>query len=176
MENTIVALISIALIVFGALTMSQSSLSSVDSLSGAWKEMEKTAEEMARTSISTLSTSTQSDGAVVEITLKNEGQTKLGDFENWDVIVQYYRASGAYLVKWLPYVEEEPGGNEWTVGGIYLDAANGTPEVFETGIFNPDEEMVVRIKLNPPVGPGTTNLATIATPNGICASATFHGP
>ncbi|MCL0093922.1 hypothetical protein M1O53_02955 [Dehalococcoidia bacterium] len=173
METAIVAIVCIALVMFGALTMLQTSLSSVDMVNEAWREREQTMQEIAMTDISSLSTNVTDAGAIVEITLKNEGESKLKDFGRWDVIVQYRDTTTTLLIKRLLYVEGEPGNDQWTVKGIYLDAAASNPEVFEPGIFNPDEEMIIRMRLDPPVGVGTTNLATIATPNGVSTSATF---
>ncbi|MCL0088486.1 hypothetical protein M1N87_01540 [Dehalococcoidia bacterium] len=173
METAIVAIVCIALVMFGALTMLQTSLSSVDLVNEAWREREQTTQEIAMTDISSLSTNVTDAGAIVEITLKNEGESRLKDFERWDVIVQYRDTMTTLLIKRLLYVEGEPCNNQWTVTGIYLDAAAGSPEVFERRIFNPDEEMIIRMRLNPAVGGNTTNLATIATPNGVSTSATF---
>ena len=178
MESVIVAIFCIALILFGALTISQASLSSTDTIAAAWRQMEKTSGEIARTNISSLGAETQSAGTIVQVTLENAGETKLEDFDKWDVIVQYYDASSNYLIKRLPYYTKAGDSgvwedNEWKVEGIYLDAGTSDPEVFDPGIFNPDEEMIIQMKVDPAVGTGTTNLAIVATPNGVSASAVF---
>jgi hypothetical protein len=56
-----------------------------------------------------------------------------------------------------------------------IDAAtDGTgTNVFEPGILNPGEEMTIQAKVSPTVGAGTTNWATVATPNGISLTAYF---
>jgi len=173
-ETIIVSLIVMSIILFGALTISQSYLSSQDAILASWREMEERTGERARTDLSPIGAETRSEGTIVEATLSNEGDTKLADFDQWDVIVQYYTTGGDYNIRWLPYTEAaEPGDNQWTVVGIYLDAAAATPEVYEPGILNPGEEIVIRMGVSPPVGVGTTNLATIATPNGISASVIF---
>ena len=177
MENVFIAIFCIALLLFGALTISEASLNSTDEIASAWRQMEETSGEISRTNISSV-------GAVVtsansfEVTLKNEGETKLQNFEDWDVIVQYFdNAQGNLLVKWLPYTEAgNPGNNEWTVGGIYLDAATSDPEVFEKGIFNPGEEMVIDVKLVSVIDQEVANLVTISTPNGVSASEFFIRP
>ena len=174
METAIAALIILTVVLFGALTIAQVYLSSQDAIMTSWREMEERLGERARTDLSPIGAEAKSEGAIVEITLKNEGDTKLADFDRWDVIVQYYRANGDYLIKWLPYTEvAPPGDNQWTVVGIYLDASGAIPEVYEPDILNPGEEMIIRMKVSPPVGPATTNLATIGTPNGIGTSADF---
>ncbi len=175
METVIVSLICIALMVIGGMTMSQGFLSSVDSTTVGWEEMGERDEAIMRTELATL-TASQPSADLLEVTLGNNGQTKLSDFAEWDVIVQYYDGSSSYYVKWLPYTGGSLGNNEWTVKGIYLDytsSDNNTPEAFETDILNPGEEMVIRAQLNPPVGVGTTNLVVISTPSGIPASVSF---
>jgi len=172
METAIVSIICIALIVVGGMTMSQSFLSSVDSTTLELEEVSERGEEILRTDLSALTTSLPS-ASILEVSLGNSGQTKLSDFGKWDVIVQYYDDGSSYHVRWLPYTDETPGDNEWTVKGIYLDAGSQTPEVFESGIMNPGEEMIIEAKLSPSVGVETTNLVITSTPNGIPASITF---
>ena len=174
MESAIVALICIALVVVGGMTLSQGFLSSMDTSSAGLEEMSETAGEIMRTELSPLS-AVQASADSVEVTLRNSGQTKLGSFESWDIIMQYYDVNGTYHVEWLPYNAGTPGENEWTKEGIYLDAGNGTGEAFEPGILNPMEELVIEARISPPVGEETTNLVVVTTPNGIPASISFTG-
>lgn len=174
MESAIVALICIALVVVGGMTLSQGFLSSMDTSSAGLEEMSERAGEIMRTELSPLS-AVQPSANSLEVTLENSGQTKLSNFESWDVIVQYYDGNGTYHVEWLPYTPETPGDNQWTDEGIYLDAAGETPEAFEPGILNPMEELVIEARMKPPVGEDTTNLIVITTPNGIPASISFAG-
>jgi len=169
-----VSIVCIALMVMGGMTMVNGFLSSVDSTTLGLEEISQRDDDILRTSTSTL-VADQSSADVLEVTLRNSGQTKLTEFCGWDVIVQYYDSGGGYHVKWLPYTTGAPGNNEWTTEGIYLDAGTETAEVFEPGILNPAEEMVILARLNPSVGQGTTNLVIISTPNGITASIMFSG-
>jgi len=174
MDTAIASLICITIILVGLLTMAHSYLSSQDVILGSWRDMEERLGEIARTDLSLVRAETKSAGAIVEVTLRDDGNTKLADFEEWDVIIQYYRSTGQYVIRWLPYTQgTNPGDNQWAVAGIYLDASKGTEEVFEPGILNPGEEMIVRIKVSPVVGDNTTNLVTIATPNGINLPVVF---
>jgi len=173
-ETAIAALIVLTVVLFGVLTIVQGHLSSQDAILESWREMEERTGGRARTQISAIGAGTESQGSTVKVTIKNEGETKLADFDQWDVVVQYYRATGDCLMEWLPYTETiPPEENRWTVVGIYLDASTSTAEIIEPGILNPDEEILIQAKVNPPVGPHTTNLATIATLNGISTSAVF---
>ena len=174
METAIAALIILTVVLFGALTIAQVYLSSQDAIMTSWREMEERLGERARTEISAVGPGTVGPDTTVVITLTNEGSTKLADFDQWDVIVQYYTGSynsGDYVVKWLPYREAGLPINEWKKVRIYLEPPD--EEVFEPEIFNPEEEMVIQIGISSPVGQPTTNTVTIATPNGISATAVF---
>jgi hypothetical protein len=82
----------------------------------------------------------------------------LADFDQWDVILEYKGSDGTYYKGWYPYIEPPLGWweNDWTED-IHDDA-------FDPGIFNPGEEMTIRISVTPTIKTGTTNKAIIATP------------
>lgn len=169
METVLVTLLVITAVLFGALTLAYRYLAAQDMTVRSSREMEERVQERARTALDVLRVETRSSGETVEVALKNVGSTKLADFERWDVLLQYYDDLGAYHAQWYPY---SPHANAWTVQGIYL-VAPGTAEGYEPGILNPGEEAVLRISLSPVVGPGSMNWVTVATPNGITASAVF---
>jgi hypothetical protein len=169
METAIVSLICIALVVFGGMTMSQGFLTSVDTSTTGLEEIGQRDETIMRTELSTVNTS-QPASNTLEVILENSGQTKIADFNKWDVIVQYYDDTGTYYTKWLPYTEETLDDNKWEVAWIRLD---GETEAFEPNVLNSAEQIKIRAQLNPPVGDGTTNMVVVATPNGIPASAYF---
>lgn len=173
METVLTAFIVITILLFVSLTLFQGFLEAQDDMQTAWQEMEERVEQQSRTILTPLNAESKSSGSVVELTLRNDGSTKLADFADWDVIVQHYSAASAYYVNWLPYVDHEPVSSEWTVVGIYVDTASLEPEVFEPDILNPGEEILLRIRVMPPVGPTTTNLATISTDNGIVVPMVF---
>lgn len=173
METVLTAFIILILILFAGMTLFQGYMEAQDTLRAAWQEMEDRLSAQAHTDLTPISAVTKSAGAVVEIVLRNDGDTRLVEFEAWDVIVQYYTASSSYNVAWLDYVAGSPGTAEWSVLGIYMDAAAAQPEVFEPGILNGGEELVLQLRLVPPVGPNSVNLATVATDNGTVTSTTF---
>ena len=130
-------------------------------------------EERSRTRIVPVAARLLNGDDTVEITVRNDGNEKLADFARWDVVLQYDAATGG-LARWYPYVEAvEPGSNQWTVAGLYLDAANAIPEALEPGILNPGEEMVIRVRISPPASDGTTCIGTVATPNGMSTTMAF---
>ena len=148
METAIVSVLCIALIVMGGMTMSQGFMTSIDKTAGGLGEISNRNESIMRTDIETVE-AFQPSSTILDVTLRNNGQTKLASFDKWDFIVQYTDLTGIYHVVWLPYSGSGLADNQWVVEGIYLDAASRAPEVFEPGIFNPAEEMIVQAKLNP---------------------------
>lgn len=176
MEQAIVALIIIAIMISGALTLVMSAISPVDDIATSWKQMSNMTNEMQRTDIAIIDAVVpeEQSGALVELTVRNEGKTSLCDFDTWDMIVQYYSDNTTRSVAWLPYTISLED-NKWTVpsypNGISF---NGSPETYEPNILNPGEDMKVRIQLDPPVGLNTTNRATISASNGVSARAIFQ--
>jgi len=174
MENAIVSLICIALMLFGGMTMSHDFMSTVDKTSASLGQLSTRTEDIMRTELLPISAS-QPSADYVEVTLWNTGQTKLSSFDKWDLVVQYHDTESIYHVMWIPYTSGVPGDNEWTQEGIYLNAGSKTPEVFDPGLLNPGEEIIIEAKLSPSVGEETTNLIVVATPNGMPASIVFAG-
>jgi len=174
MSNAIVALVVIALMLVATLTWSQAAFSSLDSASQSLKQTTQTTQEVARTDITVMRA--QRNGSFVEVYVLNSGKVHLAQFANWDVLVQYYDASGSYYIVHLPYtVDSNPGNNRWTVASIYSNSSLTKQEVFEPGILNPGEVLFLKLKLVPSPGSGTTNMVTVSTANGVVASAQFSG-
>lgn len=169
METVIVSIICIALIVFGGMTMSQGFMTSVDASTTGLEQIGQRDETILRTELHPVSAS-QPSNDTLEVILENGGQTKLAHFDKWDIIVQYYDATGTYYVKWLPYTEATLDDNEWEVAWIRL---NGQAEVFEPNVLNPGEQLMIRAQLNPAVGDNTTNMMLTSTPRGITSSIHF---
>ena len=169
METVIVSIICIALIVFGGMTMSQGFITSVDAGTTGLEEVSQRDETMIRTELTPTDTEMPSANTL-ELTLQNTGQTRLADFESWDIFVQYYDGTGTYHVQWLPYTGDTLGNNEWEVAWIRL---NGGNEIFEPGVLNPEEEIMVRAQLSPSAGANTTNMVVTSTPYGVTASTYF---
>jgi hypothetical protein len=169
METAIISIICIALIVFGGMTMSQGFMTSVDASTAGLEEISQRDETMMRTELTPTTTSMPSANTL-ELILENTGQTRLAEFEKWDIFVQYYDGTGTYHIQWLPFTEDTQNDNEWEVVWIRLKGGN---EVFEPDVLNPEEEIMVRAQLNPAVGANTTNLVVTATPSGVTASTYF---
>ena len=170
MESLITVILVVTLILFAGLNIFQETLEAQDVLTTTWQEMEEISGDRARTVLTPISSTIKNSGATLEVVLKNEGSIKLTDFDRWDIFLQYYTDSASYEIDWYPYVSAFPANNQWTNAGIYIDANTAQPEIYERGILNPGEEMVVQLQLMPTIGMTTTNMLTLSTEFGIQAS------
>jgi flagellar protein FlaF len=166
METSVPALLVAVILLVSTVLFARTGYTSLDALGMSWKDMETRAGEQSRTRLTVTGTQVDDTGANVDVTLDNEGQTAIGDFERMDVVVQYTSESATYHVLWIPYTPGPLQSNTWTVQSI-------TGDMFEPGIFNPGETLEMRIRLNPPVGMSTTNWAIISTRLGVSLSAYF---
>jgi len=160
METAITVLIILSVVLFGALTIAHGYLSSQYVISGSWWEMMERLGERARTSISLGATSATT--TTVTAILTNDGDTKLADFGQWDVILQYDGTDDQEHIEWCHYASGP--GCQWT---------KNISEVFEPEILNPDEEMEITIVPTTEITPTGRVEATIATPNGIRTTKGF---
>lgn len=169
METAIISLLCIALVVFGGMTMAQGFITSVDASASGLEEIGQRDEEILRTELTPME-ATLTSPDTLELVIENTGQTKLSDYESWDIIVQYFDETWTYRVEWLPFASGSPSASEWNVDWIHL---NGSPEAYETGILNPGEQLKLVIKLGPAAATGSTNLVVVSTPSGVTASMYF---
>lgn len=170
METAITAVIVTMVFLFAVFTSAENYFSAQDAVVRSWQEMEQRMEDHARTDLSAVGAVT--DGNVVTLTLRNDGGTKLADYDQWDVLLDYTGLSSDY-VEWHEYVTGALGPGQWKVHDWYLDASAETAEVFDPQILNPGEEMVIEISVSYTISTTSVNLATVATPNGIVATMVF---
>ena len=173
MENALISLILIGLILFSVLSITQVSITSEDALLTSWRDMEALSEERARTDPEWVSASTSPSGSSINVVLHNGGATRLADFDEWDVVVQYYTTSNTYYIRYITYTDSTPGSNEWTVSGIYSDYSSATPEYYEPDVLNPGEDVVLNLSLSPPTDPAGTKMVIIAVANGVTVEGVF---
>lgn len=169
MESIFTVIVVIALILTAGLNIFQTSLDTQEQLMTSWQEMEERTDDRVRTQLTPISATVQNNGAQVQLTLRNDGSASLADFDEWDLFMQYYSSGDVYNINWYPYTSGLPSGNQWTAT-IYTDAAGGLPELYEPGILNPDEELLLQLNIAPGIGLTTTNRLTLSTHNGITAS------
>ena len=170
MAIAVVAIFCIAMIVVGGMTLSQGILTSVDTAAVNFEKISVLEGDITRTDVTILRAAKLSWSDYLRVTVENGGQTKLANFDKWDVIVNYKDNGGTLYTTWLPYTTAAPLDNEWQNARIGL---NGPVEFFEPGILNPLEEMAALINLDPVSGDATSGSISIAAPNGVYTSCPF---
>ncbi|MBI5565398.1 MAG: hypothetical protein HY870_10900 [Chloroflexi bacterium] len=165
MENALTGIIIIGIMILAMLGLTEGSLTAQGGLAEATRLMQVRLADQARTHLQALSASTSVLGDMVYITVTNTGNTKLADFEHWDVIVEYTDLSLLPHANWYTY-------GTW-LRQIYQTAPT-TLEKIEPNILNPGEEMIITVPVEFTIAAGSTNVATVATPNGIAASVIFE--
>ncbi|MFN8449871.1 MAG: cadherin-like domain-containing protein [Anaerolineae bacterium] len=173
MEQIIVAVILIFLLLFGVLTLTNALLQAQSTLEVSWEEMNSRASQDQNTAISPVGLRILNAGSEIEVTIRNSGATKLADYDRWDVFVEYTEGdaeSPVYHAGRLAYDSAAPASNEWTDDTIYIDKDLDIPESYETGIFNPGEQLTLLLNVSPAVGVGQGAHVTVSTENGIATS------
>ena len=111
-----------------------------------------------------------------DVSIRNTGQTSLGHFADWDLVIRYYDTAGnvGLNLEWMSYVTTStPATLEWTVEGIYSDASSLVGEIYEPNLLNPGEEIILRANITPAIPGGTSNSITIGASNGVSIPAPF---
>lgn len=175
METALAGLIISIVLIFALLTLSQTTLATQDLLIAGEQAMQARLADQVGTDLEIVNTQVISPGTAIQMLVRNTGNVKLADFDEWDMILEYYRPTGVYTytVDWLPYTAAAPQTNEWAAGPIYAGGGSYQPEAFDLGILNPGEEMAVQINLASPVAVDSVNRVTIGTPNGVKRSGYF---
>lgn len=164
METSLPALLVTALLMITTVVLARSGYSSLDTLGQSWQVMEERLSDQTHTQFSVAETRIDEGKANITVMLRNDGQTKTADYSRMDVVVEYFSETGTRYVQWMPYVTGSLQSNTWTVISISNDA-------FEPDVLNPGEVMEMQIRVNPPLGPGTTGWVIIAAENGVTISA-----
>jgi hypothetical protein len=178
MGTAAVSLLAFLIVLGTAFTVMSDVLSlgprGADNMRASWLEAERMVDSAAyAVSASASSTVTETDVAIV---VENRGRSKYpaSTFGGWEVVVRYVDTGGTEWLEYMPYSATLQEG-AWTVDQIYLDEPSLAAEVYEPGIFNPEEEMVITVRLSELLGVSTTNTVTVATPEGGLSTVFFNG-
>lgn len=166
MENALSALIVIGVMILSMLGLTERSITSQAQIAQATQAMQQRQLDRSGTNLAAIGATTSALGSSVTLTFQNTGRVRLINFDRWDVFLAYTDGVGNFHVGWYA----NPA--QWT-SQIYQTLSPPTSEVFEPGILNSGEYIVVQVSVEPAVGAGTTNMATVSTPSGITASTVF---
>jgi hypothetical protein len=163
MENIFVTIVCLAVLLFGTATMALESFNSMDTITDSLKAEESRSGVLRQTAISSVNSTTYDAGSKVDLYLENTGQVALHNYANWDLIIRYEDGR----VQWIPYGSTAPC---WSVSALYID---GRAEVFNPQIWDPAETIELLVELQPAATENSTNIATVAVPNGVTAEVVF---
>ena len=173
--NIAVGFIFTMLFTTGAImTFGGDMMGAFDSTTESWIAMQSRIEERADTRVTGPTGLSVSATSTVALTMVNEGDVTLGRFADWDVIFEIQENPGIDFAYLTYTTNATPAANEWTVQGIFLNAASSIAEIVDPGVFNPGEEMVILANPSPSVTANTVDRATIVTPNGVTTTVIFQ--
>jgi len=173
MDTVLPGFVTIFVMLFGIMSLTTTLFSTQDAVRLASQEMQTRLDARARTSLLPVSATITGGGMNALFVFRNQGVTKLTDFPQWDVIVQYMdnNTSSGYHIDWRGYTIGVPFNSTWAVNGIFLNTAKAIPAAYDPGILDPGEELAIQLKFSPPIGNGKVALVTLATANGVTVSS-----
>ena len=173
MANLFVAVVTVAILLAAMSGLAQSSVTSQGAASDSLKTTRDQAGEIARTEMSSLGVSVLGAGSEVEVSVRNDGQTPLRGFSEWDLLMTYEGTSGLEIQRLAYTTDSSPSSGEWTVKGIYKDAAAATAVVYQPGIVNTGEEFIITAAVSPAISSPSDNSLVLAVDNGVALTVTF---
>ena len=169
MESILISLVSLALIVISAVTLTMNTLSSATKISESWKDMQARAVQLQRTAIVSVPPKTYAGGSI-QLTVKNEGQVNVSDFAHWDVIIEDLVNGSRYLTYSSTY---PPTANQWAIQGMFI--SDTVPEAFDLGVLDPGEQMSIALNASPAPPSDQPIKITVATGDGVTTQCFITG-
>jgi archaellum component FlaF (FlaF/FlaG flagellin family) len=160
MESVLTTLFTAIIVIISMVTMVVSSLNSANMVSDSFRDIEERISAERGTSIDITEAEVIEEQVFISVT--NDGNYKLGQFDKWTVLLEAQNG----VTHYVQHVEGTfPGDGEWAVQEIVLP--NGSPEVFDPGILNPWETMVLVLNVPAIFQAGFAARPIITTPNGV---------
>jgi archaeal flagellar protein FlaF len=155
LDTVIVAFFVIGIIVFVAGTLTLGANNLIKSSYEGYSAFSKTTMERLHTDIEVNSASFNETDKHVYLTVKNTGETKLSDYDLWDVFVVKNKTQTSYLIK-------DDGFKLLTLIG----------DTINPGILDPHESIDIEL-LSPEFNSGDNLLIRVITENGIASSINY---
>jgi hypothetical protein len=139
--------------------------------SRAYSERTQLDGEMARTSIRINSTQSLPPSQSISLTLENDGNVKLWNFDKFTILVTYdYEPSPGQsetVTEALSYggMTDSPAAGQWGISGFVEDG-------LDPQILNPEESMIIICKLSNDLYVTGSFTTVIATDNGVSSART----
>jgi archaellum component FlaF (FlaF/FlaG flagellin family) len=166
MDNALPSLIVGAILLTAMAVIGRGSLQTYDQVGMSFRAMEARLAEKSTTDLSVTNAAVDITGQFVNVTLLNDGSTRIGTIEDLDVIVSYFTFLGGRSNIWLPFEASGLTANTWSLVTIQNDD-------HEPGILNPGESAEIVLNLSPGVAVGPSNALVISTEIGAVTAASF---
>ena len=177
MGDLIPSLLAIGLFVAVFTTITATVIQVVDESRASASHQEVRTSEQANTTITGPEQRIELQASsTIELTVRNTGNTRIGNFDQWDLVLENQQATTSAFTYMTYTTSTSPSANEWTLLGIYIDASS-TPrvaEVFSPGVLDAGEEIVALLNPSPAVIVDTYDRATFVTPTGVTAKIIFN--
>ena len=164
MENALPSLVIGALLLVASALVTHSNIQAQAQLSATFREMQQRLGDRAQTELKISGATLQPDLHTLDLSVLNEGQTRLSDYARMDLLVIYDTASGR-VTKWLPF-STAVAGDTWSLTSISDDG-------FEPGLLNPGETAQIVVDLAEPAITDQSNRIVIVADSGAATSAPF---
>jgi hypothetical protein len=164
MENAIPTLVIGALLLVASALVTHSNMQAQAQLSQSFRDMQQRFGEKTQTELKISNATMQPDLQTLDLSVLNDGQTRLSDYAKMDLIVIYDTASGRET-KWLPF-STTTASDTWSLSSITNDS-------FEPGLLNPGETAQIVVDLAEPAIAGQSNRIVIVSDSGAATSAPF---
>ena len=105
------------------------------------------------------------------VNVNHTGSQSVARFADMDVIVEYTNTSNDPALTRLKYNAAAIGNNEWTV-----TATGVQPDSFNPRFWDPDESLVIDMRVDPAVKSGTSALIVVGSPWAVSDQTTVTAP
>ena len=120
MGNALVSLIALAIMISSVMAVLNSMFESNQKTSRAFISQAESAVEQTRAAVEVVAISSfsESTNSKVDVTVRNTGEVEFGDFQDWDVNVEYLDQSSQLTTRRLSFAEchNAPCGSRATRG------------------------------------------------------------
>src|SRR3990172_6273805 len=103
MDSILPGLVALALLLLASLSLGKSGITSFETMSASWQDAEQRAIERARSDI--VITSINNSSGIVDVVIRNDGDTSVSDFSHMDVVVQY-QSGATNFIKYIAFTTQ----------------------------------------------------------------------
>ena len=176
MANAVVSLMALAIMISAVMAVLNTMFESNQKTSRAFISQAESAVKQTRASVEVIAISSfsESTNSKVDVTVRNTGEVEFGDFQDWDVNVEFLDQNSQLTTRRLSFAETATD-DAWTVQAIYQDSTARITEIVGANVLNEGEEVVFRLQITPAILGESIGRIVVTPPIGAPTSAFFSG-